>query len=219
MIKYHHYHQGLSIPRSSRYPIRRHRRDQFFRLPTVMAQNDVFLRRLYSVVSFYLDDHPYPSKPDEFRRRTREIKQNVHDLNLSPEQEQFLRRLMKETGVSLVRISLSFESTFEFYSIISFRSISGKVLISLHSMGVISMISGLNFPQQILEFPHITKKYLFHNMELVFLIINYSSEKQLSMVQHGFKWKRTGLMQRIFTMIPISRFITDKIFSNIASIE
>ena len=107
MIKYHHHHQGLSIPRNSRYPIRKHRRDQFLRLPTVIAENDVFLRRLYSVVSFYLDDHPYPSTPDEFRWRTREIKQNVRDLNLSPEQEQFLRRLMKETGVSLVRISLS----------------------------------------------------------------------------------------------------------------
>lgn len=113
MIKYHHHHQGLTIPRRSRYPVRKHRQDRFFRLPTVIAQNDVFLRRLYSVVSFYLDDHPYPSTPNEFHHRTREIKQNVRDLNLSPEQEQFLRRLMKETGVSLVRISfVSFTSSF-----------------------------------------------------------------------------------------------------------
>lgn len=108
MINHRHY-QGLSIPMSSRYWVRKSRRfpyqDRFFRLPTVLAQNDIFLQRLYSVVSFYLDDHPYPSTPEDFHRRTYEIKQNVRDLNLSPEQHQFLQRLKSETGVSLVTIS------------------------------------------------------------------------------------------------------------------
>ena len=105
----HRHRQGLSMPISSHYWVRKFRRsshrDRFFRLPTVLAQNDIFLRRLYSAVSFYLDDHPYPSTPEDFLRRTHEIKQNVRDLNLSPEQNQFLQQLKTETGVSLVNLS------------------------------------------------------------------------------------------------------------------
>ena len=80
-------------------------RDSFFHLPTTLAQNDPFLRRLYGVVSYYLDDHPYPSTREEFERRTFEIKQNVRDLNLRPDQQTFLERLMSETGVTLVNFS------------------------------------------------------------------------------------------------------------------
>jgi hypothetical protein len=76
--------------------------DRFFLLPTVLAENDPFLRRLYGVVYRVLDDHPYPETSADFKRRTEEIKQNIRDLNLSPDQHNFLRRLMSDTGVTLV---------------------------------------------------------------------------------------------------------------------
>lgn len=68
----------------------------------MLAQNDPFLRRLYSFVSNVLDDHPYPSTKEEYNRRIYEIQRNVENLNLPPEQYQFLQRLMEETGVNLV---------------------------------------------------------------------------------------------------------------------
>lgn len=77
-------------------------RDQFFHLPTVLAENDPFLRRFYSLVLFVLDDHPYPKTSEEYARRTSEIQRHVRDLNLPPSQLRFLRRLTEETGVSLV---------------------------------------------------------------------------------------------------------------------
>ncbi len=78
------------------------RHDQFFHLPTTLAENDPFLRRLYGFVEYVLDDHPYPTTPAVFQQRTREIKKNIRDLNLPPYQQNFLRRLMSETGVTLV---------------------------------------------------------------------------------------------------------------------
>jgi len=78
------------------------RHDRVFHLPTIIAQNDPFLRRLYGVVALILDDHPYPSTPEEFNRRTEEIKRNVQDLNLSPYELNFFHRLIKETGVTMV---------------------------------------------------------------------------------------------------------------------
>jgi hypothetical protein len=77
-------------------------RDQLFHLPTVLAQNDPFLRRLYSVVLFILDDHPYPHTREQHARRTSEIEKKIRDLNLLPSQLRFLHRLSEETGVSLV---------------------------------------------------------------------------------------------------------------------
>jgi hypothetical protein len=104
----HHHHQGQFIPFTPQFSTQRRRNpsrhDGFFRLPTVLAQNDPFLRRLYSVVSLVLDDHPYPATPEQFQKRTLEIKNNVENLNLSPDQNSFLRRLIKETGVSLVNL-------------------------------------------------------------------------------------------------------------------
>ena len=78
-------------------------RDQFFHLPTVLAENDPFLRRFYSLVLLVLDDHPYPKTGAEYARRTFEIQRNVRGLNLPSSQLRFLRRLTEETGVSLVR--------------------------------------------------------------------------------------------------------------------
>jgi len=101
-----HRSQGQFIPLTSRYRVpkqnRSIHRDRFFHLPTVIAENDPFLRRLYGVVSYVLDDHPYPSTPKEFRHRTHEIKHEIRNLNLDSDQQQFLRRLMTETGVTLV---------------------------------------------------------------------------------------------------------------------
>ncbi len=114
----HYHHQGQFTPH---FLIEKRRtssrRDRFFRLPTVLAQNDPFLRRLYSVVSLVLDDHPYPATPEQFHQRTLEIKQNVQNLNLSPDQNNFLRRLMKETGVSLVNLFKNKKIFFFFFLI------------------------------------------------------------------------------------------------------
>lgn len=99
-------HQGQFVPFNRRFSNTKQRvlsrQDRFFHLPTVLAQNDPFLRRLYSVVSLILDDHPYPATPQQFSQRTREIQHNVAGLNLPPDQMNFLGRLMKETGVTLV---------------------------------------------------------------------------------------------------------------------
>ncbi len=101
-----HHNQGQFIPVISHHRISKQKRsiprDRFFHLPTVLAVNDPFLRRLYSAVSYVLDDHPYPSTPKEFHHRTHEIKHEIRNLTLSPDQHQFLQRLMKETGVTLV---------------------------------------------------------------------------------------------------------------------
>jgi len=91
-------HQGQFIPKRKFL----FRQDQFFHLPTTIAVNDPFLRRLYSVVALVLDDHPYPSTPQQFAQRTIEIEENIRRLNLAPDQLKFLRRLMKETGITLV---------------------------------------------------------------------------------------------------------------------
>ncbi|CAF1533020.1 unnamed protein product [Adineta steineri] len=103
---HHHPHQGLPFPIAVRFlkPKRKltSHQDRFFHLRTTIALNDPFLRRLYSVVSLVLDDHPYPSTRDEFQRRTYEIDKNIQELNLSSHQSKFLRRLMNETGISLV---------------------------------------------------------------------------------------------------------------------
>ncbi|CAF3018341.1 unnamed protein product [Rotaria sp. Silwood2] len=102
----HYPHQGLRHPntRSSSTPKRKisYRHDRFFHLPTTIAENDPVLRRLYSIVSLVLDDHPYPSTRQEFYRRTSEIQRNVRNLNLSPMKQKFLHRLMSETDVTLV---------------------------------------------------------------------------------------------------------------------
>ena len=99
-------HQRQYIPPPSRSSKSRRKisyyNDRFFHLPTVLAVNDPFLNRLYGAVSNVLDDHPYPETTEDFRRRTAEIKQNVQNLNLSADQQGFLRRLMTETGVTLV---------------------------------------------------------------------------------------------------------------------
>lgn len=116
-------------------------RDRFFYLPTVLALNDPFLRRLYSIVAFHLDDHPYPSTEKEFNRRTYQIQRNIQDLNLSPEQHQFLQRLMIETGVTLVAFFFYVNSSIFFNSM----SIFGMVLISLHSIVIIYIKFGLNY--------------------------------------------------------------------------
>ena len=79
------------------------RQNQFFHLPTVIAQNDPFIQNIYGVVELVLDDHPYPKTRDDFRRRTYEIEQNIRDLNLSKYQHRFLQDLMFETRVTLVR--------------------------------------------------------------------------------------------------------------------
>ena len=79
-----------------------HRGDRFPHLPTVLAQNDPFLRRLYGAVSFIIDDHPYPTTQEEFQRRDGEIRWKLRALNLNPGQQKFLRRLETETSVSLV---------------------------------------------------------------------------------------------------------------------
>ncbi len=190
-------------------------RDRFFHLPTALAVNDPFLRRLYGVVIDVLDDHPYPSTPDEFRLRTREIKRDVQNLNLPPDQQQFIQRIMSDTGVSVVSIFLG---TKKFRFDLYFRSIYGKVLISLHWIKGISMAFGLNYQVLGHVFHRITDKFQSNNMGLVFMIINYSLGKQLPMVQHGFKWKLIVLNRIIFTMILIMLFIMDKIFSNIVFI-
>jgi hypothetical protein len=106
----HRPHGRLSVPANTRrlQPKRKiiSHQDQFFHLPTTIALNDPFLRRLYSVVSFVLDDHPYPATREDFQRRTYEISKNIQDLNLSSQQLKFLRRLMTDTGVTLVSIFL-----------------------------------------------------------------------------------------------------------------
>jgi hypothetical protein len=104
----HYHYQGQFIRYTPQYAKRKQKSssnyDQlpFFHLPTELAENDPFLRGLYSFVIFALDDHPYPSTSAEFYRRTFEIRKNVRDLNLEPSQGRFLKRLMEETGVSLV---------------------------------------------------------------------------------------------------------------------
>lgn len=82
---------------------RRFPQDKFFHLPTAIALNDPFLRQVYGVVSQILDDHPYPTTRDEFRRRTREINRNIRELYLHTTQLNFLQRLMVETGINVVR--------------------------------------------------------------------------------------------------------------------
>ena len=104
----YHTHQGQFILSNSQFSRRQrivssHRNDHFH-LPTTIAQNDPFLRRLYHVVAVILDDHPYPSTPEEFDRRTQQIKENIQDLHLTLSQHKFLRRLIKETDVTLVNI-------------------------------------------------------------------------------------------------------------------
>lgn len=100
--------QGLTVS-NVHFPIRTKRnissrQDKFFHLPTVIAEKDPFLQRLYHVVTLVLDDHPYPSTQKEFYRRTYEIEQNVQDLNLSLTQYRFLDRLRIETDISQVRL-------------------------------------------------------------------------------------------------------------------
>jgi hypothetical protein len=101
----HYPHQGLRNSHSSK-PRRKlfYHHDQFFHLPTVIAENDPFLRRVYSAVSLVLDDHPYPVTQQDFTRRTYEIQQNLRELNFSPSQLKFLDRLMTETRVNLVSL-------------------------------------------------------------------------------------------------------------------
>ena len=77
----------FSLSKSRRKIPSRH--DRFFHLPTVLAENDPFLRRLYSVVSLVLDDHPYPATPNNFKRRTAEIKQNVRKFKSFSRSKQF----------------------------------------------------------------------------------------------------------------------------------
>ncbi|CAF1544652.1 unnamed protein product [Adineta ricciae] len=102
----HHRHHRQLLHKSASPTKSRQRfpsnNDRFFHLPTTIALNDPFLRRLYSVVSLVLDDHPYPSTREEFSRRTLEIEQNVRDLHLPSQQRKFLQRLQVETGISLV---------------------------------------------------------------------------------------------------------------------
>ncbi|CAM4887464.1 unnamed protein product [Rotaria socialis] len=102
----HYSHRGLRIPNMYNHlklkrKIASHR-DRFFHLPTTIAENDPFLRRLYSVVYLVLDDHPYPSTQEEFYHRTYQIQRNIRDLNLVPSQHKFLNQLMAETSVNLV---------------------------------------------------------------------------------------------------------------------
>ncbi|UJR14011.1 hypothetical protein I4U23_001010 [Adineta vaga] len=93
-------HRSASASKAKqRYPSHH---DKFFHLPTTIALNDPFLRRLYSVVSLVLDDHPYPSTREEFSRRTHEIERNVRELHLTSNQMKFLQRLVAETGITLV---------------------------------------------------------------------------------------------------------------------
>lgn len=78
------------------------RRDKIFHLPTALAENDPFLRNLYGVVTFILDDHPYPSTREEYYQRTYDIQRELQHLHLPPVKQKFLDRLLQETGVTVV---------------------------------------------------------------------------------------------------------------------
>lgn len=98
------------------YPVWSHptlfnRRDRAI-LTQILAQREPIIQGFNNVASFLLDDHPYPRNADEFRQRTVEINRKIQHLHLSSSAQRFLDRLMKETGVSVVRcLSLSLHST------------------------------------------------------------------------------------------------------------
>lgn len=83
-------------------------RDGFFHLPTVLAANDPFLRRLYGVVSDVLDDRPYPKNSIEYEKRTLEIQHEISRRHFSTSERKFLNRLQVETGVELVKLTSTF---------------------------------------------------------------------------------------------------------------
>jgi hypothetical protein len=130
----------------SRRPIISHRSsinhyDQL-NLTKILAQRDPFIqhlqrdpfiqnlqRHVHRVANIILDDHPYPRTSDEFHRRTFEIEKKVRNLNLSPNAQRFLNRLITDTGVSVVSIFIKKNSLTLLYYFPSHRSIFGKDLI------------------------------------------------------------------------------------------